>query len=89
MMKFLRVWVWHEVLFGGIVRQPPRKPVKCNTTLERPMMAVLLTRIILGKAMSEENKSTIRLWAKERKPELAVATTYYDAAQRAIKLRED
>jgi hypothetical protein len=50
---------------------------------------VWLTRIILGKAMSEENKNTIRLWAKERKPELAVATTYYDATQRAIKLRDD
>lgn len=48
-----------------------------------------LTRIILGKAMSEENRSTIRLWARERKPELAVATTYYDATQRAIKLRDD
>jgi len=48
-----------------------------------------LTRIILGKAMSEENKNTIRLWAKERKPELAVATTYYDATQRAIRLRDD
>jgi hypothetical protein len=50
---------------------------------------VWLTRIILGKAMSEENKNTIRLWAKERKPELAVATTYYDASQRAIRLRDD
>lgn len=48
-----------------------------------------LTRIILGKAMSEENKSTIRLWAKEREPALTVATTYYDAVQRAIKLRDD
>jgi hypothetical protein len=50
---------------------------------------VWLTRIILGKAMSEENRNTIRLWAKERKPELAVATTYYDATNRAIKLRDD
>ena len=48
-----------------------------------------LTKIILGKAMSDENKNLIRLWAKERKPELAVATTYYDAASRSIKLRED
>jgi hypothetical protein len=39
--------------------------------------------------MSEENKNNIRLWAKERKPELVVATTYYDATQRAIKLRDD
>jgi len=48
-----------------------------------------LTRIILGKAMSEENRNTIRLWAKERKPQLAVATTYYDPTQRAIRLRDD
>lgn len=48
-----------------------------------------LTRIILGKAMSDENRKTIRLWAKERKPELAVATTYYDATARAIKLLDD
>lgn len=47
-----------------------------------------LTRIILGKAMSEENKKIIHLWAKERKPELAVAITYYDATQRAIKVRD-
>jgi hypothetical protein len=54
-----------------------------------PFNPVWLTRIILGKAMSDENKNTIRLWAKERKPELAVATTYYDATQRAIRLRDD
>jgi hypothetical protein len=54
-----------------------------------PFNPVWLTRIILGKAMSDENKNTIRLWAKERKPELAVATTYYDATHRAIKLRDD
>ena len=54
-----------------------------------PFNPIWLTRIILGKAMSEENKNTIRLWTKERKPELAVATTYYDATQRAIKLRDD
>ena len=38
--------------------------------------------------MSDENKNTIRMWAKERKPELTVVTTYYDATRRAIKLRE-
>lgn len=48
-----------------------------------------LTRIILGKAMSEENKNTIRAWAKERQPELTVVTTYYDPTHRAIRLRED
>jgi len=51
---------------------------------------VWLTRIILGKAISDENRNTIRLWVKERKPpELAVATTYYDPTQRAIRLREE
>ena len=54
-----------------------------------PFNPLWLTRIILGKAMSDENKNKIRQWAKERKPELAVATTYYDAPQRAIKLRDD
>lgn len=53
-----------------------------------PFDPLWLTRIILGKAMSEENKNKIRLWAKERKPELTVVTTYYDATKRAIKLRE-
>jgi hypothetical protein len=50
---------------------------------------VWLTRVILGKSMSDENKNAIRQWAKERNPELAVSTTYYDAAERAIKLRDD
>jgi hypothetical protein len=54
-----------------------------------PFNPIWLTRIILGKAMSDKNKNMIRLWAKERKPELAVATTYYDATHRAIKLRDD
>lgn len=47
-----------------------------------------LTRIILGKAMSEENKNQIRLWARERTPELTVVTTFYDATTRSIRLRE-
>jgi hypothetical protein len=33
--------------------------------------------------MSEENRNTIRLWPRA-KPELAVATTYYESTQRAI-----
>jgi hypothetical protein len=49
---------------------------------------IWLTRIILGRAMSEENQNTIRLWAKERKPELPVVRTYYDATLHAINLRE-
>ena len=47
-----------------------------------------LTRIILGKSMSQEHKNQIRLWAEERKPELSVVTTYYDPTSRSIKLRE-
>jgi hypothetical protein len=49
----------------------PRKDGRINVKFD----PVWLTRIMLGKAMSEENKNTIRLWAKERRPELAVATT--------------
>jgi hypothetical protein len=48
-----------------------------------------LTRIILGKTMSEDDRNTIRLWAREREPELTLVTTYYDAAARVIKLREN
>ena len=48
-----------------------------------------LTRIILGKAMSEENRTKIRAWANERKPKLTVATTKYDATKRAIVLNEE
>ncbi len=50
-----------------------------------PINPAWLTRIILGKAMSQENKDKIRMWAKERQPELTVVTTYYDPTQRAIK----
>jgi hypothetical protein len=46
-----------------------------------------VTKIILGKGMSEENKNLISVWAKERKPELDVATTFYDPISRSIKLR--
>lgn len=48
-----------------------------------------LTRIILGKAMSEKNKKLIRSWATQRVPELTVVTTYYDAPSRSIKLQEE
>jgi len=47
-----------------------------------------LTRIILGKNMSEEHKSQVREWAKERRPELNVVNAIYDAVQRTIKLCE-
>jgi hypothetical protein len=47
-----------------------------------------LTRIILGKEMSEEHRKQIREWAKQREPELTFVDAYYDATHRAIKLRE-
>jgi hypothetical protein len=47
-----------------------------------------LTRIILGKDMSEDHKQQIREWAKQRKPELTVVTAYYDATKRAIRIKE-
>lgn len=47
-----------------------------------------LTRIILGKKMSDEHRKQIREWAKQREPELTVVDAYYDPTQRAIKLRE-
>ena len=47
-----------------------------------------LTRIILGKKMSDEHRKQIREWAKQREPELTVVDAYYDPTQRAIKLRK-
>ena len=75
-----RDWSCEEEVRLVLSRNDPRIRVKFDP--------VWLTRIILGKAMSEENKNTVRVWAKERKPELAVVTTCYDATQRAIKLLE-
>jgi hypothetical protein len=46
-----------------------------------------LTRLILGKDMSEADRTSIREWAKQRQPELAVVSAYFDAVDRAIKLR--
>lgn len=47
-----------------------------------------LTRIILGKNMSEDHKNHIREWATQRRPELTVVNAYYDPVERTIKLRE-
>jgi len=47
-----------------------------------------LTRIILGKEMSEEHRKQIREWAKQREPELTVVAAYYDAIQRTIRISE-
>ena len=47
-----------------------------------------LTRIILGRNMSEDRKNHIREWATQRRPELTVLNAYYDPVERTIKLRE-
>ena len=46
-----------------------------------------LTRIILGKNMSEENQRVIRKWAEERQPRLAIANAYYDEPEQVLCLR--
>jgi hypothetical protein len=46
-----------------------------------------LTRIILGKDMTDANRKLIRDWAKQRKPELTVTEAYYDGLHQAIRLR--
>jgi hypothetical protein len=47
---------------------------------------VWLTRLILGKDMSEDDRLTIRRWAAERKPALNIVEAYFDAVSRSIKL---
>lgn len=45
-----------------------------------------LTRLILGKNMTEAHRKTIREWAKERQPELTVVEVYYDGLLQALRL---
>jgi hypothetical protein len=45
-----------------------------------------LTRLILGKNMSDVHRKLIREWAKQREPELAVLNTYYDEFHQVLKL---
>lgn len=47
-----------------------------------------LTRIILGKNMSPENQQQIRVWAKQRDPELLVVSAYFDELHQEIRLKE-
>jgi hypothetical protein len=47
-----------------------------------------LTRVILGKDISEEHKKLIREWANHREPILPVVTAYWDRVERIIKLQE-
>jgi hypothetical protein len=47
-----------------------------------------LTRIILGKNMSQENRQQIRIWAKLRDPKLLVVSAYFDELHQEIRLKE-
>jgi hypothetical protein len=47
-----------------------------------------LTRIILGKNMSDGNRQQIRVWAKQREPELLVVSVFFDKLHQEIRLRE-
>jgi hypothetical protein len=46
-----------------------------------------LTRLILGKDMSDANRTLLREWAKQREPELLVVNAYYDEVDQVIKLK--
>jgi hypothetical protein len=48
-----------------------------------------LTRIILGRKMADVHNKQIREWAKERVPQLSVATAFYDAINRAIRIEPE
>jgi len=52
-----------------------------------PFSPQWLTRIILGKEMSDEHKTQIKDWAKQREPELKVVCAYYNAVSRSILIR--
>lgn len=43
-------------------------------------------RLILGKNVSEQNEQTIRAWARQRVPYLAVVKAFYDTVKQNIKL---
>ncbi len=47
-----------------------------------------LTRIVLGKNISPENQQQIRVWAKQRDPELFVVSAYFDELHQEIRLKE-
>lgn len=46
----------------------------------------VLTRLILGWKMSEEDRNVIRAWAKQRNPELNVVSAYFDPLDQQLKL---
>lgn len=45
-----------------------------------------LTRLILGRNISEAHEQSIRSWARHREPEVAVVKARYDEVDQAIKL---
>jgi len=45
-----------------------------------------LTRLIFGKNVSPQNEETIRAWAQQRVPSLAVVKAQYDSVEQKIKL---
>lgn len=46
-----------------------------------------LTRVILGKDMTDSNRKSVREWANQRKPTLVVADAYYDGLHQMIRIR--
>jgi hypothetical protein len=46
-----------------------------------------LTRLILGKNVSDPHEQVIRDWAKQRRPELAVVNACYDVVDQTIRLK--
>jgi hypothetical protein len=46
-----------------------------------------LKRLILGKDVSEADRTSIRDWARQRKPELTIVNAYLDPVSRSIKLK--
>jgi hypothetical protein len=46
-----------------------------------------LTRVILGKDMSEGNQNQICEWAKQRDPQLLVVNAYFDELHQEIRLK--
>lgn len=73
-------WSYEEEVRLVLSRRDPRSKVRIDPNW--------LTRVILGKSMSEEHRKQIREWCKRRDPELPVADAYYDAVHRAIRIHE-
>lgn len=53
-----------------------------------PINPEWLTRVVLGKEMSESNRAQIRQWARERVPELKVAVADFDVLDRRLHIKD-